>query len=191
MKKRLLLFSILAVCLSLCIGGTLAYYTAYGIERNVITAGNIKIELIETDAEGNPFEDATDVMPGAVIEKEVSVKNSGDNPCWVRLAVEKKIELAEGVEGEPDLSLIGIDFNTTDYTESEADGYYYYNVQLTPGESTEKLFTTVTFDEKAMDNMYKGCKVTVTVTAQAAQVANNGENVTDALGWPEISGEER
>ena len=181
MKKRILVFSLLALCLSLCIGGTLAYFTANGTARNVITAGNIKIDLIETDAEGNPFENVSGVTPGAEVDKVVTVKNTGDNPCYVRISVDKEIQLAEGKSGEVDLSLIDIDFDTENWTLQ--DGFYYYNVVLEPNETTEPLFTTVTFNTD-MDNLYAGCSANVMVCAQAVQCANNGGSVFEANGWP-------
>lgn len=171
----------LAVCLSLCIGGTLAYYTASETARNVITAGNIKIELIETDAEGKPFENVSGVLPGAEVDKIVTVKNTSDNACWVRISVEKEISLAKEKSGTPDMSLLEIDFNDQEWTEK--DGYFYYNEKLNPGETTEALFTTVTFNT-AMDNLYAGCTANVTVAAQAVQTANNGDTVLEANGWP-------
>ena len=180
MKKRILMLSLLAVCLSLFIGGTLAYYSSSEIARNVITAGNIKIELIETDAEGKPFEDVSGVMPGAEVDKIVTVKNTADNACWVRISVEKEILLSKEKSGTPDLSLLKIDFNTVDWTEK--DGYFYYNERLNPGETTKLLFTTVTFNT-AMDNLYAGCSANVSVCAQAVQCANNGGSVFEAAGW--------
>ena len=181
MKKRILTLSLLAVCLSLIIGGTLAYYTSSEIARNVITSGNIKIELIETDAEGKPFEDVSGVMPGAEVDKIVTVKNTADNACWVRISVEKEILLSKEKSGTPDLSLLKIDFNTVDWTEK--DGYFYYNERLNPGETTKPLFTTVSFDI-AMDNLYMNSTAAVSVYAQAVQHANNGSKVLEANGWP-------
>ena len=181
MKKRIFVLSLLAVCLSLCIGGTLAYFTSIGTARNVITAGNIRIELIETDAEGNPFEDVSGVVPDVPIDKVVTVENTGDNPCWVRICVEKEIILAEGKNGDPDLSLLELDLKTEDWTEQ--DGFYYYNEELAAGETTTPLFTTVTFKAE-MDNLYEKCTAHVTVTAHAVQTANNGSSVLEADGWP-------
>ena len=181
MKKRILILSLLAVCLSLCIGGTLAYYTATDTARNVITAGNIKIELIETDAEGKPFENVSGVLPGAEVDKIVTVKNTSDNACWVRISVEKEISLAKEKSGTPDMSFLEIDFNTVNWTEK--DGYFYYNEKLNPGETTKPLFTTVTFNA-TMDNLYAGCTASVSVFAQAVQCANNGHSALTAAGWP-------
>ena len=182
MKKRLLILSLVAVCLSLCISGTLAYYTATERGKNVITAGNIKIELIETDGEGNPFKDVTGVMPGMEVDKIVNVKNTGDNPCWVRIALNKEIKLRDGLEGTPDPQLVGLDLDTEYWMEK--DGFYYYKKKLPAGEVTGKpLFTKVTFDT-AMDNMYQGSTANIIIGVQAVQSANNGADVLEAKGWP-------
>ena len=63
------------------------------------------------------------------------------------------------------------------------DGYYYYNVPLEPGETTEALFKNVSFDP-SMGNMYHNSKAIIKVQAQATQVKNNGASVTEAAGWP-------
>ena len=66
---------------------------------------------------------------------------------------------------------------------TEQDGYYYYNRALRPGETTEPLFTTVTFAE-TMGNEYQNSTAAIDVTADAVQTANNGETALDAVGWP-------
>ena len=55
---------------------------------------------------------------------------------------------------------------------------------LEPGDVTEALFTSVGFDPD-MGNLYQKSTASVEVTAYAVQVANNGETVMDAKGWPE------
>ena len=183
MKKRILVLSLIALLLSLCVTGTLAYFTVEETETNVITAGNIDIDLIETDAKGRPFRDVCGVVPGAKIDKIVNVKNVSDNPCWVRVSVKKAIYLAFGVRGIPNPSLVKINFNNTEWIEK--DGYYYYKEPLLPGETTKApLFTQVTFD-KAMNNLYEGSKAIISVCAHAVQSANNAETVLEVKGWPE------
>ena len=99
-----------------------------------------------------------------------------------REITENQIALAEGLEGKVDLSLVKLNINTEKWT--EADGYYYYNEVLKPGETTAPLFTTVTFDG-TMDNLYQNCTTTISVAAQATQSANNGTSALTATGWPE------
>ena len=189
MKKKLVVFALIAILLAQGVSGTIAYFTAEDTARNVITTGGIDILLHETAIlEGSggdsvPFEDVEGVMPGAEISKIVEVENIGESDAWIRVKVTKAIALSEGVTGEPDLSLVEIDFNTDDWTEGQ-DGYYYYNQPLEAGYITIPLFTTVTFDTE-MDNRYQGCVATIDVEAQAVQTANNGQSATEALGWSE------
>lgn len=183
MKKRIMVLAALVICLSIVATGSLAYFTATGTARNVITSGNIDIELKEMaelpDGTLAPFEDLEGVMPGEDVSKIVSVVNTGESAAYVRLEVTKAIEL-EGA-GEADPALLALDLNTESWMEK--DGYYYYNKPLAPGAETEPLFTTVTFSEK-MDNIYQSCTVVLTVQAHATQVANNGTDPLAAAGWP-------
>lgn len=187
MKRKVLVTALLVLCLALIGYGTTAYFTADGTATNVITAGTISITLDETavDETGavSAFKDVQGVMPGAEISKIVAVTNTGDNAAWVRISVDKRIELADGVDGEADTSLVMMDVNTADWTQG-ADGYYYYNVALQPGAQTEPLFTTVTFDT-SMGNMYQDSTAYIDVYAAAVQTANNGATVVEAAGWPE------
>ena len=189
-KRRIFVIALLVCCLAVMASGSVAYFTASETAHNVISSGSIAIDLQEltdqVDENGDPlpFEDATGVMPGTEVSKIVQVENTGDNAVWVRIAVEKAIDLVlpEGAEPvEPDLALIALDLNTADWTGQ--DGYYYYNKPLNPGETTGPLFTTVTFDA-AMGNAYQNSTATVSVRADAVQTANNGAAVLEAAGWP-------
>lgn len=182
MKKKLFAIAVVVICLALCISGTLAYYTASATARNVITAGNVGIALNEKDATGKDFVNNLNILPGSAADKIVTVENDGDSPCWVRVSVSKSVRLLSDAAGEPDLSLITIDFSDGKWTEK--DGWYYYADILEPGCSTEPLFTKVSFD-KAMDNRYQGGTAVITVCAQAVQTVHNGEDVLSAAGWPE------
>lgn len=181
MKRKLIIVSILVIILATLTTGTLAYFNATTIAHNVITSGGVDIELKEW-ANGDKtetFEDLEGVMPGATVTKIPEVKNAGANPVFVRVSVEKSIVLAG--QGEVDLSLLRLDLNTKDWTEK--DGYYYYKEILAPGETTEPLFTTVTFDV-TMGNEYQNAKAYIDLEAQAVQSANNGTDPVKAEGWP-------
>lgn len=185
MKRKILLFSILTICVATLAAGSLAYFTAEDTVHNVITSGGIDIDLLEwaneEKTEEFPSEGVTGVMPGAEITKIVEVKNTGSNEAWIRVKAVKDIHLAQGVEGDVNLGLMVLDFDTEKWTEK--DGYYYYKEPLASGETTTPLFASVTFDVK-MDNRYQGSTATVDVVAQAVQIANNGDTVMDAKGWP-------
>lgn len=184
MKRRLLILFILTICVASIAAGTLAYFTTEDRATNVITAGNVKIDLEEwsktEDGSLVPFEDVDDVMPGTEVSKIVQVKNIGGQSAWVRISVEKAITLAEGMTGEVDLSLVTYEIDTEHWTEK--DGYYYYNESLAPEATTVPLFTSVRFSEQ-MSNLYQGSKAVITVCAQATQTAHNGTSAINAAGW--------
>lgn len=188
-RKKLITSALILLLLTMIGAGTLAYFTAEGTATNVITSGNIDIELQETavvDGETIQFQESQErfgVMPGEAVSKIVQVVNTGANEAYVRIHVEKSITLAKGVTGEPDLALITMDFNKDHWTYNEADGYYYYNLPLAPGAETEPLFKNVIFDPD-MSNMYQKSEATIVVDAQATQVKNNGATVFEAAGWP-------
>ena len=189
MKKKLLACSLLVIGLSTAAYGTVAYFTHEDTATNVITAGDIQIALQEwtVPEEGGepvPFEDVIDVLPGAEVSKIVEVKNIGGQTAYIRVAVDKEIRLAAGVEGTPDTGLIACDLNTEYWTEK--DGWYYYNAPLNAGDTTEPLFTTVTF-EKNMSNLYQNSSAVIRVTAQATQTAHNGDTAIEAAGWPDAA----
>lgn len=190
MKKRVTIAALCVILMLTAIGGTLAYFTTEGTATNVITSGNINIELQETavteDGQTIMFEDSQErfgVMPGDKVSKIVRVKNIGDNDAYVRVRITKSIELAEGVQDTPDEGLISMDFNTENWIEK--DGWHYYCKPLVPGATTEPLFNNVLFDTK-MGNMYQNSTAIVQVDVQATQVKNNEvTDVTMAKGWPE------
>lgn len=181
MKRKLLILSALAICIAMLVTGTLAYFTAEGRAHNVITTGGVEIAVQEwaDEEKTKPFEDLTGIMPGMTVTKIAEIKNTGASDAWVRVKVEKNIELKG--EGTPDTGLVELALNTAYWTEK--DGYYYYTKALKPGEVTAPVFTSVTFNA-TMGNEYQNATATVDVSAQAVQTANNGATVMDAQGWP-------
>ena len=184
MKRTLLLLSVMVICIAIAAVGTLAYFTPDAIAHNVLTTGGVDIELSEwADAEKTqPFKDPSGVMPGMTVTKIAEVENTGASAAWVRVKVEKAIKLAKEIESfTPDTALVALNINTEKW-EHEGD-YFYYKEALQPNEITAPIFTSVTFN-KTMGNEYQGATATVDIVAQAVQVANNGETVMDAQGWP-------
>ena len=179
MKKRILLISLILVLLSTLSMGTYAYFTAKKANRNVITSGNLKMELLEKGSESHSDKAPIVIMPGDVIEKEIRVKNIGGHPMYVR------IELAPTVVGsELDAEkCIAMNINTIDW--ETKDGCYYYKKALNPGETTPELFTKVTFVGSEVTNAYLGKEFQLDVNAFAVQSENNGSKPTEAHGWPE------
>ena len=181
MKRKLLILSVLVICVATLAAGTLAYFTSEGTAHNVITTGGVDITLQEWADEGKtkPFEDLTGIMPGMTVTKIAEIKNTGASEAWVRVKVEKNIQLKG--EGEVNPDLVGLALDTANWTEKV--GYYYYNKALKPGEVTAPVFSAVTFNA-SMGNEYQNATATVDVYAQAVQTANNGATALEAQGWP-------
>ena len=182
MKRKLLILSVLAICVATLAAGTLAYFTSEGKAHNVITTGGVEIAVQEwaDEEKTKPFENLSGVMPDTTVTKIAEIKNIGASAAWVRVKVEKAIKL-QG-EGTPNTDLVELNLNLTDWTQG-TDGYLYYNKALKPGEVTAPIFTAVTF-KPDMGNEYQNATATVDVSAQAVQTANNGDTVMDAKGWP-------
>lgn len=183
MKKKILVCAFIIVCLSLAAYSTTAFFTYEETATNVITMGNVKIELQQLrNGSPTPKNEVIDILPDTQVEKTVQVKNVGDYPAWIRISVKEAIKLADGVLNQSDLSLISYDINTESWVEK--DGYYYYTDALAPNETTTPLFTEIRF-AKEIGNRYQKSKAHVTISAEATQVAHNGETIWDAAGWPE------
>lgn len=184
MKRKFLILSVLAIMIAILAANTLAYFTADTKAHNVITSGGVSIELKEwaNDDRTEPFEDRTGVMPGAEVTKIVELTNTGTAPVWVRAQVVLDVVNADKEMLDP--KYVTLDFNETDWT--YFDGYYYYNRALAPGETTEPLFTTVTF-APTMGNEYQNSTAYVEVKAGAVQSDNNGTDVFSATGWPSFA----
>ena len=182
MKRKILILSVLAICIATLAAGTLAYFTSEGKAHNVITTGGVEITVQEwaDEEKQTPFEDVTGIMPGMTVTKIAEIRNTGASDAWIRVLITKNIQLAG--DGTPNTDLLELNLNLTDWTLGE-DGYLYYNKALKPGEVTKPIFTAVTF-KPDMGNEYQNATATVDVSAQAVQTANNGDTVMAAKGWP-------
>ena len=189
MKRKLLILSVLAICIATLTTGTLAFFTSEGRAHNVITTGGVEIAVQEwaDEEKQTPFEDLKGIMPGMTVTKIAEIKNTGASAAWIRVKVDKNILLQGG--GTPEKTdLVQLDLNQNDW-ELGQDGYYYYNQALAPNTVTTPIFTAVTFNA-AMGNEYQNATASVDVFAQAVQKANNGSTVLEAAGWPTPLAEE-
>ena len=80
MKKKILsLCLVVALAATAVIGGTLAYFTDTDNATNVMTMGNVEIDLEET------YEQNSTLVPGLDINKDVWVENEGTEEAYVRV----------------------------------------------------------------------------------------------------------
>lgn len=103
MKKK-----IISLCMVLClgatavIGGTLAYFSDTDEQKNTFTVGNVDIEIDEV------FDQDAELMPGEWnknnVQKEVYIKNTGDNAAymWAEILIPAELD-TPGKASENDL----------------------------------------------------------------------------------------
>lgn len=182
MKRDPFILSVLIICIVTFVGGMVAYFMSEDKAHSDIITGKVGIKLQEwaDEARQTPFNNQTGIMPGMSVTKIAEAKNTGTADEWIRVRILKDIRLEGG--GTPDLSLVEVDINLTDWIQGE-DGFLYYKKILKPGEVTEPIFTTVTFNA-TMGNEYQNATANVFLLGHAVQTANNATVVTEVVGWP-------
>lgn len=205
--KWIAVFGIVA-SLALLSTGTYAYFAAEGpVGDRDITTGALGLKVCQgeglLDADGEPKEellnaDGTlkqeqqdvmkDILPGAVKDYSAWVVNTGNQPVYLRVKVEKGVTGGAAAAGKAlngELLEVGA-VSTGAWTLK--DGYYYYTKDggiLAAGARTEPLFSTVTFSGE-MDKTYIGAEFSLKVHAYGVQSANvSGNDVTLLTVWPE------
>ncbi|MDR0286416.1 MAG: hypothetical protein LBI03_01715 [Clostridiales bacterium] len=127
---------------------------------------------ILTDQFENPFAPST----GELISKEISVKNTAGTNSFVRVQLTPVIISSGGVllpcDISPNSQILTADFNVYDPATGKGDwmyggdGYWYYLGVLTPGQTANALFTTVTV--VTSDTAYNNATLTIEVKCEAA-----------------------
>ena len=187
MKRKLLLLSVMVICIAIAAAGTLAFFNGNATAHNVITTGKVAIKVNEyakydaadTTKRETYQTEQTGIMPGAKVDKIVVVSGEdGTADAWVRVKFVTKVTSADGKE--LDTSKIQL---TTGTEWTYKDGWFYYNAPVKANQEAAPALLSVEFDA-TMDNTYQGATATVDVLAQAVQCANNGTSALTASGWP-------
>ena len=132
---RILIVAVL-IC-ALAAGSVYAFLISRDATVNEFSVGYNESHIEEVFGDYDKFEAGKDY------EKKVSVVNDGNVDCYVRVFAE--IE-------DPDVAaVIDVDYNSTDWTAKQDDGYYYYKAPLKTGESTVPLFTTLSVNKEVND----------------------------------------
>ena len=140
MKKKILALCLVVVLgITAVTGVTLAYFTDTDYNKNVMVTGNVKIDQIEKDRNGNDFKDGKTMFPVSkdydgtatwianeknLIDKFVTVKNEGSTAAYVRTLVAFEAGPADG---------------------KASDGKTYYNGDLFSKAGTSDNYTYVHF----------------------------------------------
>ena len=190
MKKKILSICLVAVIAAMAIAGaSLAYFTAEDTATNVFTVGNVAIDLTEPEWDKKGAVDAPEVYPGEALAKDPTVKNTGKNPCFVRISVTGWDSLKNAKLSDQDITY------RTDYVDEKLgenwtlyDGYFYYTKVLAVNETTDALFdqivipTDVTNGDAATEY-----KLDVKAYAVQAQGAKPSWSAVQAMSVEEIA----
>lgn len=157
-------------------GATLAYFTDTDNATNTFTVGNVQIDLVEKNADGNDFTNDQKLMPGSKttnnIAKKVTVTNEvGSSPAYMWIEVWVPAALDDGDDNSPTAPGLGnslhfnygttvVETKSTYLGSKEIDGvsyngYVHYDPNQTPveaGESTIQLLDQVYMDKKVTQN---------------------------------------
>lgn len=188
MKRKLLLLSVMVICIAIAAAGTLAFFNGDATAHNVITTGKVgitvneyaKYDAADTAKREEFTNNQTGIMPGTTVDKIVVVSGEdGTADAWVRVKFVTKVTSADGTE----LNANKIQLNTGANWIDGKDGWFYYNAPVKANQEAAPALLSVQFDA-TMGNAYQGATATVDVLAQAVQCANNGETALTASGWP-------
>ena len=188
-KKRVAALAAAAALLALAAVGTAAFYNVSGQAHNVITTKGIEASIHEyqlgPEGEWVDYEDPSGVMPGQTVSK-IPVAESSDKsaPAWVRMRADVSVKAADG--SELPASVVTIHFNAEGWTQGEGC-WWYCNEPLETAGRTAPLFESVSLDGPGMGNIYQKCTISVDVSMQAVQTANNGASALEAAGWPDAA----
>ena len=182
-KLRFLTIGLAALLVCLLSQPALAYYTTIGKATNVVTSGNITLQINEMTDQGTEFpEEGVYVIPGDIVSKVVTVENVCEHPFYLRVKPVYGIDSAE----LPAEECFKLNIHSENWLLH--DGWYYYTGILQPGQQTPEVFSHVEIVGSKVDTSYIGKTLSITVKAQAVQSENNPLPVegdyTSVSGWP-------
>jgi hypothetical protein len=181
-KLRFLAIGMAALLVSLLSQPALAYYTTLGIATNVVTSGNITMQIHEMTDQGTEFpKEGVYVIPGDIVSKVVTVENICEHPFYLR------VKLLYGTDSEELTVEDCLKLNINEESWKLHDGWYYYTAVLQPGEESPHIFSHVEIVGNKVNTSHIGKTLQLTVLAQAVQSENNpiqNGDTTTAQGWP-------
>lgn len=199
MKKKYWLGGVLSAMV--IVGGvamvqpTLAAFMSQDSEINEFEAGNVKIQINESDGDGD-FDGCTVTTSPQNCTKQVSIQNITSNtdaiirvaivPYWVEKIEEDGNKVSKPWPGDVSSSVVQLNFakNYLDSWVDGGDGYYYYNELVSANEETEQLLSSVTVTiPQGLENRYEDKTLIVDVKAEAVQPTLDAVKAV----WPNLS----
>ena len=178
-KKKLLLLVLTAAVGCSTFGLTMAYMTDSEQNTNVITVGDVTVDLTET--KWNP-ENGKDILPLETVEKNPQVTNTGSVNTWIFLKVKnpkKNIitvnNTSKRKNASANVELFSFTANSKwellSKTESDSEVEYLYGYKdvVTPGQTTQSLFDSVTAVNYMEGSLGENDALNIPIEAMAIQ----------------------
>ena len=134
-KRPFLAVLTLFFAASMVTTGVFSYLVSSSETANRLNISHNSIEVVED------FDPPEEMKPGSSFAKEVRVRNTGTSDCYVRMFAEFSDSTAAAFATIMYAGAAG--FNEADWEYDGADGYWYYDEVLEPGDMTEPLFGSV------------------------------------------------
>lgn len=202
MKKNKKMAGMIGLAVIMVVGGTFAYFNQTMSVTNPFDTGKYDTTLTE---DFNPG-DGDNWEPGAEVNKDVTIKNTGDYDVLVRVKFSEKWvnkdtkaqiksldNLQEGTYQESatdglvanDGSVVEKTLNKANWVYNSADGYWYYKTNLAAGTDTGKFLDAVTLLENADMGKYT---VKNYYTSAETKPAEDEIGTDPATQWVEYTG---
>ena len=187
-KRRLVIFFLVIIAFFIFIISSVAFRVYNKTANNVITFGNIKMQLLQTTLNENNEEinvnnnEKFDITHTSTVSRRIKVKNLGKQEIFLRISLEM-IGTDENNKEFNANDLVTYDVNENDWIYK--DGWYYYKNTIKENEITSNLITEIAFDINNITTNYPKGNLKFNVKAQAVQAKNNAVDVLNVVGWPE------
>lgn len=143
--------------------------------KNDFKIGNVQAEVEEE------FQPPTILEPDIDYVKKVTVKNTGEQPIFIRVLsipvfTKKQTDgslLLLPIKNQAGEGILTIDYNFVDWTDGN-DGYFYYNQKLAEGEISRPLFERVKMNSNTITDDYIGVNLTFEIKSEAIGITKYG-----------------
>lgn len=207
MKRKTKAWLAAGLSLLTVLGCTWAYYTNEAHMNNQLQTKTYGSTITEE------FTPRDDWQPGQKVDKIFAVKNTGEYPQVVRVKMEETwarnsqpfktidsttnksnittVDQKNPTDGEVgnDKTVVSKELDSTNWTFNSADGYWYYNTQLTAGNKTQALLRAITLDKYADMGKYVVTSYYHEGTdAPPFEPGETGDDKTATGGWKSFDG---
>lgn len=188
-KKKYIAMGLLSITISIvAVGYTVSSFTSKDTVINNFKVADLGIKIYEKDEnwneangnwednEGNWSEEGKESSLGGTITKKVKVKNINTADAFIRVTLHPRWVDENGEPWMGDTGNIKFNLNeSSNWTDKEEDGYYYYKPLVKSGEFTNELLREVqlNINDENFKNRYEGKTLIIDVKAEAVVAVPN------------------